>query len=263
MNDYLKRILLLFFLCSSVNGFGQNNEIKITANYTNQSVESIINDIEIIKRELPVDLLEFFYLTPLPGSEDHKKLHEAGIAMDEDLNKYDLNHDVTGHPIMSRNKWRDVYHNAWKTYYTDEHVETVLRRCIATGTSPGKTMFFIVWFKGCIGIEGIHPLEGGFLRIKSRRNRRSEMELENPLVFYPKYYFQMLRKQLQWISLYTRMRLIYMRVRKDPKRLEYMDLALEPVTEHEEERELFGSTAAKNYLDIVHRNEKITRGEVV
>lgn len=225
--------------------------------------ESIISDIEIIKRELPVDLLEFFYLTPLPGSEDHKKLHEAGVAMDGDLNKYDLNHDVTGHSLMSRDKWRDVYHAAWKTYYTDEHVETVLRRCIATGTSPGKTMFFIVWFKGCIGIEGIHPLEGGFLRIKSRRNRRSEMELENPLVFYPKYYFQMLRKQLQWISLYTRMRLIYMRVRKDPKRLEYMDLALEPVTEHEEERELFGSTAAKNYLDIVHRNEKITRGEVV
>jgi len=225
--------------------------------------ESIISDIEIIKRELPVDLLEFFYLTPLPGSEDHKKLHEAGVAMDEDLNKYDLNHDVTGHPIMSREKWRDVYHNAWKTYYTDEHVETVLRRCIATGTSPGKTMFFIVWFKGCIGIEGIHPLEGGFLRIKSRSNRRSGMEIENPLVFYPKYYFQTLRKQLQWISLYTRMRLIYMRVRKDPKRLEYMDLALEPVTEHEEERELFGSTAAKNYLDIVHRNEKITRGEVV
>ena len=225
--------------------------------------ESIIHDIEIIKRELPVDLLEFFYLTPLPGSEDHKKLHEAGIAMDEDLNKYDLNHDVTDHPIMSRDKWREVYHAAWETYYTDEHVETVLRRCIATGTSPGKTMFFIVWFKGCIGIEGIHPLEGGFLRTKSRRNRRSGMKPENPLVFYPKYYFQMLRKQLQWISLYTRMRLIYRRVRKDPKRFEYMDLALEPVTEHEEERELFGSTAAKNYLDIVHRNEKITRGEVV
>ena len=51
-----------------------------------------MHDIEIIKKELPVDLLEFFYLTPLPGSEDHKKLHEAGIAMDADLNKYDLNH---------------------------------------------------------------------------------------------------------------------------------------------------------------------------
>jgi pyruvate-formate lyase-activating enzyme len=30
--------------------------------------ESIARDIEIIKKELPVDILEFFYLTPLPGS---------------------------------------------------------------------------------------------------------------------------------------------------------------------------------------------------
>ena len=34
--------------------------------------ETIARDIEIIKRELPVDILEFFFLTPLPGSEDHK-----------------------------------------------------------------------------------------------------------------------------------------------------------------------------------------------
>lgn len=218
--------------------------------------ESIIHDIEVIKRELPVDLLEFFYLTPLPGSEDHKKLHESGIAMDEDLNKYDLNHDVTGHSTMSREEWRETYAAAWKTYYTDEHVETVLRRCIATGTSPGKTMFFIVWFKGCIGIEGIHPLEGGFLRLKARKNRRSTMPLENPLIFYPKYYAEMLWKQLRWIKLYTRMRLIYMSVRKDPKKLEYMDLALEPVTDHEEEREMFQTEAAKNYLSKVERLKK-------
>src|SRR5262249_13247742 len=30
--------------------------------------ESIARDIEIIKKELPVDILEFYYLTPLPGS---------------------------------------------------------------------------------------------------------------------------------------------------------------------------------------------------
>ena len=36
--------------------------------------ESIMRDIEIIKRELPLDILEFFFLTPLPGSEDHKVL---------------------------------------------------------------------------------------------------------------------------------------------------------------------------------------------
>ena len=224
---------------------------------------TIIRDIEIIKKELPVDLLEFFYLTPLPGSEDHKKLHEAGIPMDEDLNKYDLNHDVTGHDKMSREEWRAVYKQAWSTYYTDEHVETVLRRSIATGTSPGKTMFFIVWFKGCIRIEGIHPLEGGFLRLRSRRNRRPTMSIENPLVFYPKYFFETLRKQFQWISLYVRMRLIYLRVRKNPKRMEYTDLALAPVSDAEEDRELFQSDAAQNYLDRVHRLEKASRGELV
>ena len=226
--------------------------------------ESIIHDIEIIKKELPVDLLEFFYLTPLPGSEDHKKLHEAGIAMDEDLNKYDLNHAVTGHGAMSQAEWEDAYHSAWKTYYTDEHIETVLRRAIATGTSPGKTMFFIVWFNGCIDIEGIHPLEGGFLRRKVRRNRRSDKTLENPLLFYPKYFAGTLLKQFQWISLYTRMRMIYRKVRKDPKKLEYMDLALEPVLENETEtRELFASDAAHNFLEKMNRNEKARHGELV
>lgn len=225
--------------------------------------ESIIHDIEVIKRELPVDLLEFFYLTPLPGSEDHKKLHEAGIAMDPDLNKYDLNHDVTGHPVMSREDWRETYRAAWETYYTEEHVETVLRRAIATGTSPGKTTFFIVWFKGCIAIEGIHPLEGGFFRRKVRVNRRPGFAIENSFVFYPKYLFETLVKQLRWITLYIRMRLIYKRVKRDPKRFDYMDLALEPVTDNEEEREMFQSDAAKSYLDLVHRNEKISGGSRV
>src|SRR5262249_36813867 len=52
--------------------------------------ESVLRDVEIIKRELPLDILEFFFLTPLPGSEDHKTLHERGVWMDPDLNKYDL-----------------------------------------------------------------------------------------------------------------------------------------------------------------------------
>jgi len=225
--------------------------------------ESVLHDIDVIKRELPVDLLEFFYLTPLPGSEDHKKLHEAKIAMDVDLNKYDLNHAVTGHQKMSKAEWEATYQDAWETYYTDEHNETVLRRAIATGTSPGKTMFFITWFKGCIGIEGIHPLEGGFFRRKVRRNRRSSMSLESALVFYPKYFFESLRKQFQWISLYLRLRLIYRKVRKDPQRFEYMDTALEPVTDHEEDREMFQTEAARNYLDKVHHIEKVQRGEFV
>ncbi|MDQ2747762.1 MAG: radical SAM protein [Acidobacteriota bacterium] len=226
--------------------------------------ESILRDIEIIKKELPVDLLEFFYLTPLPGSADHKKLHESGIEMDADLNKYDLNHAVTGHPKMSKENWEETYQKAWKTYYTDAHIETILRRAIATGTSPGKTMFFITWFNGCIDIERIHPLEGGFLRRKCRTSRRSTLPLENPLIFYPKTLAEIVWKQIKWIVLYSRLRLIYRKVRNDPKKLEYMDLALEPVTDNETEtRELFQSEAAHNFVEKINRNEKIRHGEAV
>jgi Radical SAM superfamily len=226
--------------------------------------ESIIRDIEIIKKELPVDLLEFFYLTPLPGSEDHKKLHEAGIAMDEDLNKYDLNHAVTGHGTMSRAEWDDTYHSAWKTYYTDEHIGTVLRRSAATSASPGKTFFFLIYFKGCMDIEDVHPLEGGFFRRKARLNRRSGMRIENPFTFYPKYFLGTLWKQVRWITLYTRLRMVYLKVKKDPKKLEYTDLALEPVNEHETEtRELFASDAAHAFVEKMNRNEKARHGEFV
>jgi hypothetical protein len=136
----------------------------------------------------------------------------------------------------------------------------VLKRAIATGTSPGKTMFFITWFKGCIGIEGIHPLEGGFFRRKVRINRRSSLPRENALIFYPRYFVESLRKQLRWISLYLHLRTIYRRVRTDPKRFEYIDTALEPVTDHEEDRELFQSDAARVYLDKVHHIEAVRRG---
>ena len=76
--------------------------LRLHTRFPGDTPESIISDIEIIKRELPVDLLEFFYLTPLPGSEDHKKLHESGIAMDVDLNKYDLNRDRSSDNVAGR-----------------------------------------------------------------------------------------------------------------------------------------------------------------
>jgi radical SAM superfamily enzyme YgiQ (UPF0313 family) len=71
--------------------------------------ESIARDIDIIKKELPIDILEFFYLTPLPGSEDHKRLLVSGVPMDPDMNKYDLEHACVAHPKMSQDAWMKAY----------------------------------------------------------------------------------------------------------------------------------------------------------
>ena len=222
--------------------------------------ESILRDIRVIQKELPVDLLEFFLLTPLPGSEDHQKLHQAGVWMDPDMNKYDTNHVTTAHPRMSQAELERVYQDAWRAYYSPQHVETVLRRAMATGVSPGKTLFFMAWFKGCITIEKTHPLEGGYLRLKFRRDRRPGMPLEPAWRFYPKYLVETVWKQIQWLALYVRLRLIYLKHKHDPRRHEYMDLALEPVADDETEtRELFQSEAAVAFVGQMHKRDEARR----
>ena len=207
--------------------------------------DSIVRDIEIIKRELPLDLLEFFCLTPLPGSEDHKKLLTAGVAMDPDMNKYDLEHVTTGHPIMSKADWERGYRLAWETYYTPDHMETVMRRAGAVGISPGKMLFLLLWFYGCVTIEKIHPLEGGYLRRKVRRDRRPGFAIENPLLFYPRYGFDVVRKHIAVSRLWWRMNKVRKSIKADEHRGAYRDLALTPVADDElDTLEMFNVSAS-------------------
>ena len=139
--------------------------------------ESILRDIEIIKHELPIDLLEFFFLTPLPGSEDHKTLLRQGVWMDADLNKYDLNHRVTHHPRMSDAEWEAAYREAWHAYYTPEHMETVIRRAAACpGGRPRAKMRLMLWFYLMYRIEGCIRLKAAFSGCKYRKDRRSECQ---------------------------------------------------------------------------------------
>jgi radical SAM superfamily enzyme YgiQ (UPF0313 family) len=228
--------------------------------FPNDTPERIRRDIEVIKRELPVDLLEFFYLTPLPGSEDHKKLDAAGVWMDPDLNKYDLNHATTGHPLMSREDWDRAYMTAWDTYYSDEHVETVLRRAAATNVSVGKTMFVLNWFIGSIRIEGIHPLEAGFVRLKHRRDRRPTLPIEPALTFYPRYIGELVSKQVRWLWLVKRTRKLYKSIRYGRDRYAYMDEALTPVSDHEADLGMFQTVEAKAYVAREKRLANVRAG---
>jgi radical SAM superfamily enzyme YgiQ (UPF0313 family) len=217
--------------------------------FPNDTIESIRHDIEIIKKELPVDMLEFFFLTPLPGSEDHQTLVKAGVPVDPDMNRYDLNHVTASHAKMSRSEWEAAYHMAWDTYYTDDHMKTVLRRLMAVHGRPGNAVLLLTWFKGSIGIEKVHPLEAGFFRFKTRRDRRPGMPIVPAWRFYPHYFAETAAKLVRWSRLFLNLHSMYRDIKRDPAKFEYMDLALTPVTDDETEtRELFQSEAAQTYV---------------
>ena len=207
--------------------------------------ESIRRDIEIIKRELPVDVIQIAFLTPLPGSEDHKKLLEAGVWMDPDLNKYNLHHRVSHHPNMSDEDWEGAYHDAWRLWFTDEHMETVARRhAVRPGGRPKKAVQYMNEFKMLWEIEGLHAMEGGVLRRKRRASRRPGFRRELPVWFELKYALETAGKAWRYWRMYRRAAQIVKKVEEDPDRYAYTDLAITPVSEDEiETLDLFHETA--------------------
>jgi hypothetical protein len=228
--------------------------------FPHDTAESILNDLEVIKRELPIDVLEIHYLTPLPGSEDHQKLFRAGAWMDPDLNKYDLHHITADHPRMSREEWAYAYRESWKRYYALEHCERIMRRAAAL-RSFANVLITLTWFKASMELENVHPVESGMMRLKFRRDRRPTFPIEPIWSFYPKYFAELVRKTVGWALLYLRLRLIYLRIKHDPKRHEYTDLAITPVTDDEvETHEMFQNATAQAYVEQERRLQKVRQG---
>jgi len=158
-----------------------------------------------------------------------KVLWQKGVWMDADMNKYDLNHRVSHHPKMSDVEWEDAYRAAWKAYYTPEHVRTILRRSAACRRGrPGTTLTTILWFYLMMEFEGVHPLEGGALRQKFRRDRRHGLPRENPVLFYPRYLGETVVKMWRYWSVYKRFKSTLEDALAAADRWTYTDLAIAP-----------------------------------
>jgi radical SAM superfamily enzyme YgiQ (UPF0313 family) len=201
--------------------------------FPSDTPESIRQDLEIIKKELPLDMLEFFVLTPLPGSEDHKVLYEKGVSMDPDMNKYDVEHVVTAHPKMTQEEWEGAYQSAWGIYYTDDHLETIVRRAYASGINIRSLMPVLFWFSSAVAIEDMHPLQWGIFRIKYRRDRRSGLPLESPITFYARYAADIARKVVIVAKRWRHLKSIVRKVEADPHAKLYMDEALTAVADED------------------------------
>ena len=196
---------------------------------------TIRRDIAIIQDELPLDIIEFFCLTPLPGSEDHQILWKKGVAMDPDLNKYDIEHVCTAHSKMSQEEWEGIYREAWSLYYTPKHMRTLLRRAAATGVPIGSLIKILVNFATTVRLENLHPIQGGILRLKHPSERRPGLPHQSGWTFWPHFVLETVGKHAVIAGMVVRLLLMRLAVARDPAALSYMDQALMPVGDDNDE----------------------------
>jgi hypothetical protein len=226
--------------------------------------ETMLRDVEIIKRELPIDILEFMYLTPLPGSEDHKVLWQKGVWMDPDMNKYDLEHVTTTHPKMSKEEWDKVYHAAWAAYYTPEHKMTILRRAAAAGMGMSRQLAVLFAFSAAFPVENLHPLQTGAFRLKYRLDRRPGLPIEPMWRFYPKYLWEIVSKHAHLVKIWIELDLMCRRAKREQKITPYTDLAMTPVTEDETDTlEMFThNEMVRNEVAHLRKVDALTHGKM-
>ncbi|WP_246704456.1 B12-binding domain-containing radical SAM protein [Rhizobium sp. P32RR-XVIII] len=226
--------------------------------FPSDTPETIRRDIQIIQHELPLDVIEFFVLTPLPGSEDHQTLWRKGVEMDADLNTYDVEHVCTAHEKMSRQEWESIYLEAWSLYYSPEHVKTLLRRAVATGVPLASLVKVLVSFATTVPLEKVHPLQSGLLRLKHPSERRPGLPRPHPLVFWPHFVWETVAKHVKLAGVILRMSAAAFFIKRDPASKSYMDQALTPVDDGEEEKlDLFtktaGGAAAVTHVRKIHQ----------
>lgn len=193
--------------------------------FPGDTYESIMRDVDYLKRELPLEFAEFFIMTPLPGSKDHQQNFVKGIPMDTDLNRYDTTQPCMDHPRMSREELQRAYRDAWKSFYSPEHIETILKR--RKDSRRKRIAMHMIWFKSSFFIENVHPLLGGIFRLKGRKQRYSCYPMES----IPAYYWRRTKDISLWVigavSLLLEIRRLYRKVGREEYK-DYMDTAISP-----------------------------------
>ena len=197
--------------------------------------ETIRRDISIIQRELPLDIVEFFCLTPLPGSEDHQVLWKAGSEMDADLNIYDVEHVCMPHERMTKQEWENIYRDAWQLYYSPKHVRTLLRRAMATNVPLHSLVKLLVTFGTSVPLENMHPLQTGVLRLMRPSERRPGLPRESALAFWPRLAWRTFRNNAVVAGRIVSLIILVQAMKWKGNGSGYMDTALTQVDDGDDE----------------------------
>jgi len=103
------------------------------------------------------------------------------VAIDPDYNNYDSFHATFPHPRMSHEEWTRAFRDAWREFYSFEHMRRTL-----LAQNPGTywpMLKNLIWCRASM-IEGAHPMITGFFRLKERRSRRPGLPIEPRYRFF-------------------------------------------------------------------------------
>jgi hypothetical protein len=122
-----------------------------------------------------------------------------------------------------------------------------------------RLVSFVFLFASSVPLENAHPLQGGLLRRKYRKDRRPGLPIEPIWSFYPKYAWNFVTKYSRAMRLLLWLHRTNRRLQRNPNRYKYTDIAMTPVAEDETERlDLFThSDAARQAVAHVHKIDQL------
>jgi radical SAM superfamily enzyme YgiQ (UPF0313 family) len=125
--------------------------------------------------ELGFDIVSFFIMTPLPGTEDQVRYAKEGLIADWDFNNLDSQHVTLKHELMDKETWLNAYREAFTGFYSVRRLlHTIFTvaagRGLAAESRRSVVRQFVYYFFSYR--QGRHPMVGGIWQIRRRDVRR-------------------------------------------------------------------------------------------
>jgi len=178
--------------------------------FPHDTYERVMEDVRTLAETMRVDQASFFMLTPLPGSRDHQAAVQSALAMDPDYNNYDAFHPTVPHPRMSADEWARAFRDAWKAFYSFEHMRRIL--LAQNPHTYWPVLKTLLWYRAGM-IEGAHPMVTGLFRLKDRTSRRPSFPIERRWPFFRRRAVEIATLLREYLKLYLEMQELWLRTR--------------------------------------------------
>jgi radical SAM superfamily enzyme YgiQ (UPF0313 family) len=127
-------------------------------------------------KKIGFDIVSFFILTPLPGTEDQVRSAKEGAIIDWDFNNLDSQHVTLKHEKLDKSSWMQAYRDAFSGFYSlPRLLHTVFTvaggRAMSAEARRSTVRQFVYYFFSYR--QGRHPMVGGIWPILRRDVRRA------------------------------------------------------------------------------------------